>query len=89
MKSPGRASQNAFNLSLLEALSETFSCLHFQMTTNDNKPIKTNPGSIPAAKVFDTGTSVKALKSMAAFDGGIRASRKAADAAKTITNGFG
>ena len=44
---------------------------------------------MPAAKVCETGTFVSALKSIAAFEGGIRASRSAADAARTTTKGLG
>ena len=53
----------------------------------NNKRIK--PGTIPAANVCETGTFVKALNKMAAFEGGIRASSKAAEAASTTTKGFG
>ena len=50
---------------------------------------RTIPGIIPAANVCDTGTFVNALNSIAALDGGIKASNSAADAAKTTTKGFG
>ena len=49
---------------------------------------RTSPGITPAAKVLETGTFVNALNKIAAFDGGMSASR-AADAARTITKGFG
>ena len=56
------------------------------MIMNNNK-IK--PGTTPAAKVWDTGTLVSALNKIAAFEGGIKASSRAADAARTTTKGFG
>ena len=50
---------------------------------------KIKPGITPAAKVLETGTYVSALNKIAAFEGGIKASSKAAEAAKTTTNGVG
>ena len=47
------------------------------------------PGIIPAANVWDTGTLVNALNKIAAFEGGISASSKAADAASVTTKGLG
>ena len=55
-------------------------------------PIKTRsiiPGITPAANVLETGTYVRALNKIAAFEGGIKASSNAADAAKTTTKGVG
>ena len=44
---------------------------------------------MPAAKVLDTGTWVRAEKMMAALLGGISPSSRPAVAASTTTNGFG
>ena len=44
---------------------------------------------MPAANDWETGTLVDALNKIAALDGGIRASSRAADAARTMTKGFG
>ena len=63
--------------------------LHFIKTKAIISRSKIRPGIMPAAKVCDTGTFVSALKSIAAFEGGIRASRSAADAARTTTKGLG
>jgi len=50
---------------------------------------KIKPGTIPAANVCETGTFVRALNRIAALEGGINASNRAAEAASTTTNGFG
>ena len=63
--------------------------LHFIKTTMIIKTRSIRPGIIPAAKVCETGTFVRALYKIAAFDGGISASNKAADAASTTTKGVG
>ena len=53
------------------------------------KARRISPGMTPAAKVCETGTLVRALNNIAAFEGGIRASRSAAEAARTMTKGLG
>ena len=68
---------------------EVLICLHLNKTSRTIKTKSIKPGITPAANVLDTGTFVYALNKIAAFEGGIRASSKAADAAKTTTNGFG
>ena len=64
-------------------------CLHLNKTNKTIKIKSIIPGITPAANVLETGTYVSALNKIAAFDGGIKASRSAADAAKTTTNGVG
>ena len=87
--SPGIAFMSAFIFSLLVAFLLFFMCLHFHVTTMDSSIMRIIPGMNPAANVLETGTSVSAENSIAALEGGIRASRNAADAASTITNGLG
>ena len=77
------------NLSLNVAFLSALICLHLNKTKRTIKIRRIIPGITPAANVFETGTYVSALNKIAAFDGGIRASRSAADAASTTTNGVG
>ena len=76
-------------LSLKDAFSSVLICLHLNKTRRTINTKRTKPGITPAAKVLDTGTLVRALNSIAALDGGINASNRAAEAAKTTTNGVG
>ena len=63
--------------------------LHLNNTTAIIKNNRITPGIIPAANVWETGTFVKALNKIAAFEGGMSASNKAADAASVTTKGLG
>ena len=85
----GNAFFAASILSIPVALSVPAISLHLIRTTAIIKSNKINPGITPAEKVCETGTFVSALNKIAAFEGGIRASNNAADAAKTTTKGFG
>ena len=85
----GKAAMKELTLSLKEAFSSVLICLHLNKTRRTIKTRRTKPGITPAAKVLETGTLVKALNSMAALDGGINASKSAAEAARTTTKGVG
>ena len=85
----GNAAMKELNLSFNDAFSSVLICLHLNKTRRTIKTSRTRPGITPAAKVLDTGTLVRALNNIAALDGGINASKRAAEAARTTTNGVG
>ena len=85
----GNAKKKALTLSFDVAAFAVLICLHLNKTNKTIKIKSINPGITPAANVFETGTLVKALNKIAAFEGGINASSNAAEAAKTTTKGFG
>jgi hypothetical protein len=85
----GNANMKELTLSLNEAFSSVLICLHLNKTKRTIKTRRTKPGITPAAKVLETGTFVKALNKIAALEGGIKASKRAAEAARTTTKGVG
>ena len=89
VKSAGNAFTPAINFSRLGTLLGLLIFLHFMRTRTIINTNRIRPGIIPAANVWETGTFVNALNSIAAFEGGIRASRSAAEAARTTTKGLG
>ena len=89
VNNPGSAPRKLRQRSAAEAGSGLRMLRHLIRTTMTIKTRRISPGITPAAKVCETGTLVRALNNIAAFEGGIRASRSAAEAARTMTKGLG
>ena len=87
--SAGTAFFAAIKRSRVLLFSALFIERHLSNTTPTMNSNKIKPGTIPAANVCETGTFVRALNKIAALEGGINASNRAAEAASTTTKGFG
>ena len=89
VKRAGSALRPAIIFSFIVAAMGFLISRHLKITNKIIIISNTQPGRTPAANVLETGTFVSALNNIAALEGGISASNNAADAAKTITKGFG